>query len=116
MNTPHSNLTQLQKPAKTSPRKLIELHTLPKKGDNLGDIHRGIPTLKWQGIEAHSQKVPVPVELAAHLLQNACASYGYLNKTLVVVGQGNPSEGEALLTCAYIYDATVAALVTYDFR
>lgn len=131
METPQTSIdtiTYAVKKVKTSRGKQKPTHTLslktrllrlklpPKKGDNLGDIHRGIPTLEWQGIQAPGKKVPVPVELAKSLLNQVCPPTGYLNKTLVVVGEGNHSNGEALLTCAYIYDATFASLVTYDFR
>lgn len=90
---------------------LVLQRNLPKKGDSLGDIYDGIPTLRWQGLTASPQKVPIPVDLAKSLLPQT-----YLNKTLVVLEGGNFSQGEEILSCAYVYDGTTAALVTYDFR
>lgn len=94
-----------------NPKSLIVLQDrLPQKGDCLGDTYEGLPTLRWKGVTAPPQTLPIPLTLAKSLLPST-----YLNKTLTVVDTGSFPK-DPILSCAYIYDGSAAALVSYDFR
>ena len=92
-------------------KKLKLLKSLPKVGDNLGDVHDGVPTIQFDGLRFSPIVAPVPVRAAKCLLYELASINSYLNKALVVVAVDDVQ----VITAAYVYDDRKAAIVSYHY-
>lgn len=92
--------------------KLKMLKSKPKIGDNLGDVHDGVPSIMFDGLRIHPTIAPVPLTLAKSLLAGLPRDFMYVNKALVVV---DTEEGR-VITAVYTYDDRKAYLVSYVYE